>query len=348
MKNYEKIVIIIPALNPDEKLLHTLKDIYDSGFCNVILVNDGSNINLNIFEEAKALYQDKIHILKHSVNLGQGRAFKTAFNYYIDKFKDSVGVVECDADGQHHIDDIVKCADLLLEHPDWFILGVRNFDDKSIPFRSRFGNKCTSAIFRFLCGINISDTQTGLKGVPYELTKILIETYGESFEYATSILLELSKREIPIHQFDIQTIYINDNESSHFNPVLDSVKIYSVILKYMCSSLMAVIIDYGAFILLSNVCSNIFVLTYVGRLLSAICNFTVNKKLVFKKKGNILKQSARYLGLLLVSGTISALAVSGLSKLIPINLVIIKIIVETILFFFNFYIQNNFVFKKND
>lgn len=32
MKNYEKIVIIIPALNPDEKLLHTLKDIYDSGF----------------------------------------------------------------------------------------------------------------------------------------------------------------------------------------------------------------------------------------------------------------------------------------------------------------------------
>lgn len=187
-----------------------------------------------------------------------------------------------------------------------------------------------------------------MKGVPYELTKILIETYGERFEYATSILLELSKREIPIHQFDIQTIYINDNESSHFNPVLDSVKIYSVILKYMCSSLMAVIIDYGAFILLSNVCSNIFVLTYVGRLLSAICNFTVNKKLVFKKKGNILKQSARYLGLLLVSGTISALAVSGLSKLIPINLVIIKIIVETILFFFNFYIQNNFVFKKND
>lgn len=346
MKKYDRIVLIIPALNPDEKLLYLLEDISKAGFTSIILVNDGSNQGRCIFAEALERWGDSIHLLEHYVNLGQGRAFKTAFNYYIGHFPESAGVVECDADGQHHIDDIRKCADMLLEHPDEVVLGVRNFNEKGIPFRSRFGNKCTSAVFRFCCGMDIRDTQTGLKGIPRELTKVLIETPGERFEYATSVLLELNEREIPIRQFDIRTIYIKGNESSHFHPVMDSIRIYRVLLKYICSSLAAMVLDYGAFGILSGFCKNVFVITYVGRALSAVCNFTLNKKVVFKKKGNTLKEAVKYLILLVVSGTISAAAVSWIHACLNWNLLLAKMLVETVLFFFNYYVQRNFIFRE--
>ena len=51
-----------------------------------------------------------------------------------------IGIIQCDCDGQHCVEDINKCADILRKNPHSFILGVRDFSDKKIPFRSRFGN----------------------------------------------------------------------------------------------------------------------------------------------------------------------------------------------------------------
>lgn len=67
----------------------------------------------------------------------------------------------------------------LRQNPEKFILGVRDFSDKTIPFRSRFGNHCTTLVFRLFCGLDISDTQTGLKGIPVSFIPPLMETPGE-------------------------------------------------------------------------------------------------------------------------------------------------------------------------
>ena len=103
-----EVVVIIPAYNPDDKLFMGLQKIIDKGFSKIIVVNDGSKEECcQIFEKVSLLLQ-KVQgvILKHSVNLGQGRAYKTAFNYYLEHFSDTIGVIQCDADGQHHIDDV--------------------------------------------------------------------------------------------------------------------------------------------------------------------------------------------------------------------------------------------------
>lgn len=49
MHGYDNIVIIIPAYNPDEKLLKHLRNIKEAGFRRVLLVNDGSEKNTEIF-----------------------------------------------------------------------------------------------------------------------------------------------------------------------------------------------------------------------------------------------------------------------------------------------------------
>lgn len=188
---FDNIVIVIPCLNPDEKFLRTLQELTTHGFHHIIVVNDGSSEGYDcIFKEAVEKYQ--VVLLKHCINLGQGRACKTAYNYYYENYrKSAIGIVQCDADGQHHIEDIENCALLLAKHPDKFILGTRDFDQKMVPFRSRFGNKCTSMVFRFLCGLKIEDTQSGLKGIPNIMIPALLETPGERFEYATSVLLKI-------------------------------------------------------------------------------------------------------------------------------------------------------------
>lgn len=76
------IVIIIPCYNPDKKFINFLDDLYGAGYTNIIVINDGSRTDTRLlFEEAVLKY--KCVLLSHSVNLGQGRAYKTGFNYYL-------------------------------------------------------------------------------------------------------------------------------------------------------------------------------------------------------------------------------------------------------------------------
>jgi len=58
---------------------------------------------------------------------------------------------------------------------------------------------------------------------------------GERYEYEINVLLSAARVKMPIHEVTIKTIYINENESSHFNPVKDSIKIYKCIFKFAFS-----------------------------------------------------------------------------------------------------------------
>lgn len=354
-KDKNDIVIMIPAYNPDEKFISFLKDLTFSGYEKIIVIDDGSR------QETKHYFTDAVSdygcsLVQHSVNLGQGRAYKSGFNYYLnhikDKYINTLGLIQCDCDGQHHIEDIDKCVDLLRSNSNQFILGVRDFTDKSIPLRSRFGNRCTSWIFKFFCNLNLRDTQSGLKGIPASFIPMLMETPGERFEYASSVLLETKKQGIEIIQFPIQTIYINNNATSHFNPLLDSIRIYSLILKYLMSSLSSFVIDiviYSLFItLLRGVSAEYYIIisTYLAKVFSCTYGYFVNKRLVFKSKGNPVKTGIEFFLLCIIQSTCSGFITRGFVYLTLWNEVLCKIIVDTTLFFISFQIQNRWIFKQ--
>lgn len=357
--NNNDVVIIIPCLNPDGKYINFLSDLKKNGYNNIISVNDGSVKEAESFFEI-AINEYDVIVLNHSINLGQGRAYKTAFNYYLSetdaggRFEKTIGIIQCDCDGQHHIDDINKCVELLRANSEKFILGVRDFSDKSIPFRSRFGNNITTFVFKIFCGLDISDTQTGLKGIPKSFIPIIMETPGERFEYASSVLLETKKQGKAILQFPIQTIYINGNETSHFNPLIDSIRIYSLILKYLMSSLSAFIVDIVAFSLFLTIFRNllteqyIIVSTYLAKVISCTFSFLVNKSLVFENHNKGLSIPIRFLLLCVIQATLSGLLTNSLVHLLSWNEVLSKVIIDTLLFFASFQVQNRWVFKNVD
>lgn len=340
MRDY---IIVIPSYQPTEMLLILIEKLEQS-FKKIVIVNDGSGKD---YDDIYNKIDSECIVLNHYTNMGKGRALKTAFNYCImlsasDKYD---GVITVDADGQHSVRSIIAVRDKMEERPNNIVLGVRSFS-KEIPARSRIGNNITRYVFQWLCGLKVSDTQTGLRGIPSELLEFCCGISGEKYEYETNMLLCAKNESLSISEVPIETIYINNNATSHFHPLRDSIKIYQTILLYSISSVIAVVIDFLSFSLFFRMGLEIMMCTYIGRIFSACANFLVNRKVVFKSSSNAFIQLMEYLALVFVSGTISGLAVSAISKALAISPVYIKMIIELLLYFINYYVQNTFIFRR--
>ena len=147
MKDLSSVSVVLPSLDPDEKLTIVIDGLLAYGFTDIILVNDGSKPeNLHYFEEAARLHP-QIHLLHHPVNRGKGAALKTAFSWFLENRPDAAGVVTVDGDNQHHPQDTRACAERMLRN-NRLVLGVRDFSLPEVPLRSRSGNRITSLVFK--------------------------------------------------------------------------------------------------------------------------------------------------------------------------------------------------------
>ena len=349
------ITVIIPSLNPDEKLMRVVQGMLDAGFTDVLLVNDGSDqAHEEPFRQAAAL--PGVTVLRHEVNRGKGRALKTAFAYVREHRPDSRGVVTVDGDGQHGAEDVRRLAEALLADDSRLYLGVRDFSRPEVPSRSRFGNRTTSLAFRLLCGLRISDTQTGLRGIPRRFLEPLEQVAGERFEYETNMLLELRRLRIPYTELPIETIYIEENQTSHFRPVRDSVRIYWLILRhfigYMGASLGCFVLDLALFTLCGKLlfaglpeAVQILWSTVVARVCSSLVNFTLNRKAVFRSNESLLQTLWKYYALCICQMLASAGAVAGVCALLPLDQTVAKLLVDVVLFCISYQIQRRVVFK---
>ncbi|MBR6146717.1 MAG: glycosyltransferase family 2 protein [Lachnospiraceae bacterium] len=347
------VPVVIPAYEPDEKLIGLVEKLNQANLEPIIIVDDGSDqiVYGSIFEKASDLGAT---ILTHAVNMGKGRGLKTAFNYCITEYDGLVGVVTADSDGQHRVEDIQKCKEALLDNPHALILGVRDFNKDGIPARSVFGNKTTSRVMKLLTGISISDTQTGLRGISVDFMKDLLTENGERFEFETNMLLLAKENSVEIKEVPIETIYLEDNRSSHFNPIKDSFKIYVVFFKFLMSSLSSSVVDMVLFSIFCALTRKrvkpfdyVMISTIAARIISAVYNFLINYKVVFHGKGSKAAAAVKYAVLAVVIMLLSGTLVSLGHRLFPSLIeVAVKIPVDCLLFVLSFYIQREIVYKK--
>lgn len=350
------VTVVIPSLNPDEKLAATVAALTELGFRDIVLVNDGSSP-----ESLRYFPTDfpECTLLTHPVNQGKGAALKTAFRYYLQRNEATGGVITVDGDGQHSAEDVLRCAQAMVRD-NAVVLGVRDFTQANIPLRSRMGNRLTSLVFRFFCGLKIADTQTGLRAIPAGYLPAMLEVEGERYEYETNMLFCLKERSIPYVQEKIQTIYIEENQTSHFRPIRDSIRIYGRILRFVASSLFSSLLDLGLFFLLSCVLPGILglasdaICTLLARIVSSLFNFSINRKNVFRSKSSAGTSLLRYyilaVGILILSSA-SITAVSLLFGMIDGSYALIKTVckflIDSLLFVLSFRAQQNWVFAAD-
>ncbi len=360
MRDLSKISVVLPSLDPDEKLNAVIDGLLEYGFTDIILVNDGSKPeNLHYFTEAAAAHSE-IHLLHHEVNRGKGAALKNAFRWFLQNRPEGLGVVTVDGDNQHHPADTRACCEHMLD-TGHCTLGCRDFTLDHVPARSRFGNHTTSLVFKLFCGMTISDTQTGLRAIPRDALEILVNVSGDRFEYETNMLLAFKDNGIPFDEVKIRTVYIEENKSSHFRVFHDSWRIYKLILahffRYTLSSLVSAVVDTAAYSILGSLFSHFlagFSLTaaagILARVISSLLNFFMNKKLVFKTHVDTKKAMLRYYCLALPQMGVQVLLTQGVYYLLHISdrantlRTLIYAIVMVVLYFISYMIQQRWVF----
>ena len=235
------IAIIIPAYNPSGELVPFVERFASLDVTAVIVVNDGSNPGCdNTFQKLQGA--GSVVLLEHAANLGKGAALKTGLRYAYASFEGLVGVVTADADGQHLVEDVLKVARLLESKPESLVIGTRNFA-RDVPLRSIIGNTCTRVLFRSLTGKRLSDTQSGLRGIPIHFVPKLLPIEANGYEFELEMLLAARHGNLSIVEQEIQTVYIDANRSSHFNAVRDSMKIYSVLFRFVLGSFLTAVVD---------------------------------------------------------------------------------------------------------
>ena len=276
--------LIIPAYQPDLNLVKLVRLVHAKSDLHIIVVDDGSDADKKvIFDKLEGLAT----VLTHEHNQGKGQALKTAYDYILERGTYG-SIVTADADGQHKIWDIFRVVNQSQEHPGTLILGARAFSGK-VPLRSAFGNKLTRFLFKQQTGVAVSDTQTGLRAFTTNLLPFMLEVEGQRYEYEMNMLLEATK-EYQILEVPIETVYINDNEGSHFRPIKDGLMIYKNIFKFALSSLSSFVVDYLVyaiailFLPTAPTSFRIFLANGLARVTSSIFNYSTNKKLVFKKR----------------------------------------------------------------
>lgn len=360
-----KVTVIIPSLDPDEKLCRVVDSLIAAGFDDIVLVNDGSHEScLQPFLDAAA--RPQVTLLTHEVNKGKGRAMKTAFAWCIEKRPDIDGVITVDGDGQHSAKDVLACAQAMAAQPEKIWLGVRDFSLEQVPLRSRLGNTLTRGIMRLACGVRLTDTQTGLRAIAARYLPLMCRIEGERYEYETQMLLSLRGEKIGIGEVVIDTVYIDENQTSHFDAVKDSWKIYKVIFRHMgrslrsfaafaASSVCCFLLDNGLFTLLNAVVlrsvadgGRELASTMGARAVSSVVNFLLNRNLVFRSKSAAGQSAWRYFLLAVIQCGVSALLVYLIDAALHTSNVMetaIKLPVDGLLFLISYTIQKKWVFR---
>ena len=347
------VTVLIPAYNPDEKLLALLPKLKER-FSRIVIVDDGSTSGREIFPQAEK-YVEKI--LVHEKNRGKGAALKTGFAY----LGGSTDVITADADGQHTPDDIAKVAEGLRSHRDGLVLGVRSFSGK-VPLRSRFGNWWTRWFFFLMTGLMVRDTQTGLRGIPAALLPRVAGIPGDRYEYEMAMLADAKNHPSRPLQIPIETVYIDSNATSHFNPILDTVRIYRSLFQFCISSVLSFLIDNGIFAAVMWAFASrdtprredVLVALVAARVVSSNFNYLYNRFVVFRRERATPHRRHRsyygYIALVIAVGAASYALTEGCAALLDVRgvaVTAVKIAADIALFVGSYLVQKKVIFRTS-
>lgn len=339
-------IILIPAYHPTDQLTALIEQLNEAmSGSSIIVIDDGNEDKAHKDIFGKIAQKSNVKVLHHAINLGKGAALKTGLNYIYVHFPDAPGVITADADGQHRPKDIKKVAQDFQNSPQSLILGSRSFD-KGTPLRSLFGNKLTSLVCKLALGIKLEDTQTGLRAIPRSIIPDLLRIKSNRYEFEMDMLGHVARAKHDLREVPIETVYIDNNSGSHFNPLLDSLRIYFTLLRFALSSFLTFLIDFTVFTIVFKMNGLVGLANILARLAALFFYFVLTKNFVFHAKDCRHGVIFRYLLVVIVSGIISYLSQTAISDTMGTSAYISKIGVETVMFFINFLLLRDFVYTK--
>jgi len=169
-----KLSIIIPAYNEEKNIYNTIDqilrvhDVLDYDF-EIIVVSDGSSDNTK--KEAKKHRSKKVKVFEYKTNHGKGYALK----HGVKKAMGDI-ITFVDAGGDFNPRQFNKCVQLLEIFDADFVIGSKRHPASKInyPRKRKFYSWLYHKMIRILFGLNVTDTQAGLKFLKGKVAKKVV------------------------------------------------------------------------------------------------------------------------------------------------------------------------------
>lgn len=201
------VFCIIPTYNEEKNILKVANDVIDK-VDKVVVVNDASSDD-TVHTIRKHIISDKLIIINHIINRGQGAALQTGNEYAINN--NAQIIVHFDADGQFLAKEIEDLVRPIKEKKADVVLGSRFLEKKSkIPWSkekiimplARLINK----IFSINKSLKLTDPQSGFRAIHVNaIQELKIEQ--DRMAHCSEILNKISINEIKVKEVPITVIY---------------------------------------------------------------------------------------------------------------------------------------------
>lgn len=196
----EQIWIIIPAYNEGPVIEQVVSKVRESGFPNVLVINDGSKD-----DTAQQARSAGAKVLSHPINRGAGAAAQTGLSYA--RRRGWLYVIQIDADGQHHPEDIHRLVKMQKESNADIILGSRFLEPSpGIPPTRILYNRISNILTNTFCRRSYSDTQTGFRMLNYRAIRNL-RLRLDGFGYCSEMIVQAEEKGLTIAEAPIQVTY---------------------------------------------------------------------------------------------------------------------------------------------
>jgi glycosyltransferase involved in cell wall biosynthesis len=205
-ERYDDVWLVIPLYNEATVIGEVVTHAIDT-FPNIVCVDDGSSDGSgHIAQSAGA------RVVRHPINLGQGAALQTGFDY-VRQAEGARIVVTFDSDGQHRVEDAVALAARLRSGDLDVVLGSRFLDGRTSPgLLKRLVLKAAVVFTNLTSGVRLTDAHNGLRAFTVEaLDKIRIRQ--NRMAHASEIVSQIGKAKLRYTEMPVHIVYTDYSRS---------------------------------------------------------------------------------------------------------------------------------------
>lgn len=214
LSSIQNVCVIIPAHNEAQVIGDVISSITATmkqtqyNF-SIVVVNDGSKDDTGI--QAK---KSGSVVINHILNSGAGGATSTGLRYaVINEFDVAVTM---DADGQHDPEDVRACLDYAVKHKIDLLIGSRLIDKKGMSKVKVLGNKGLTFITWLLFGVNVTDSQSGLRVFSKKALGTL-EWKSTGYDFCSEMIWRAKQAGLSLKEYPIKAIYTEYSTSKGQN-----------------------------------------------------------------------------------------------------------------------------------
>lgn len=203
---YEDVWLVVPLYNEGTVIGDVVRDARRT-FPHVVCVDDGSSDD----GAARASEAGAV-VVRHPVNLGQGAALQTGFEYALTE-PGMRWVVTYDADGQHQVSDVVEMVDRARAEDLDVVFGSRFLDERTKPGAAKrvvlalavwYTNVTTST--------RLSDAHNGLRVMSREVVE-RIDITQNRMAHASELVAQIGAMDVKYAESPVHILYTDYSRS---------------------------------------------------------------------------------------------------------------------------------------